>query len=352
MSYGTPWFCSRERADKVFPIPYQQREVDAIAFRNAHGITPKDKDTVKVALLAIDNQITFCLPPPWGQLFVGGRSGTAAVDDTYRLCDFIYRNLGTITKIIPTMDTHYPHQIFHAAFWVDGDGNHPDGAMCPFITVEDVESGKWMPNPALSRKLAYGDHAWLYDYAKHYVKTLSSNGKFQLQVWPYHAMKGSVSHALVPLFEEAVFFHEIARSYDVEFPIKGEITKTENYSVFKPEVEVCQEGWRLTSTKQDQDAQEMVSMLMRCDMVIAAGQAKSHCFAWTMDNFLEEIIKWNPDFAKKVYILEDCTSPVVIPGVVDFTEVADAAMERLVKGGMNLVKSVDDIRSWTNSPVK
>ena len=28
---------------------------------------------------------------------------------------------------------------------------------------------------------------------------------------------------------------------------------------------------------------------------------------------------------KKVYLLEDCTSPVVVPGVVDYTEQADAA---------------------------
>jgi nicotinamidase-related amidase len=47
--------------------------------------------------------------------------------------------------------------------------------------------------------------------------------------------------------------------------------------------------------------------------VIIAGQAKSHCVAWTIDDLLTEIQSQDPSLAQKVYLLEDCSSPVVVP---------------------------------------
>ena len=38
-------------------------------------------------------------------------------------------------------------------------------------------------------------------------------------------------------------------------------------------------------------------------------------------------------------------SPVVIPGIVDFTAQADDAFEKFAAAGMNLVKSTDAIRA-------
>jgi nicotinamidase-related amidase len=51
----------------------------------------------------------------------------------------------------------------------------------------------------------------------------------------------------------------------------------------------------------------------------------------------------DPALAQKVYLLEDCSSPVVVPGVVDFTDAADAAFQRFADAGMHLVKSTDAI---------
>ena len=86
--------------------------------------------------------------------------------------------------------------------------------------------------------------------------------------------------------------------------------------------------------------------LLNFDAVIIAGQAKSHCVAWTIDDLLSEILTQDPNLAKKVYLLEDCTSPVVIPGVVDFTPQADAAFERFAKAGMNIVQSTQAIADF------
>ncbi|HEY5574504.1 MAG TPA: hypothetical protein VIK64_15895, partial [Anaerolineales bacterium] len=52
------------------------------------------------------------------------------------------------------------------------------------------------------------------------------------------------------------------------------------------------------------------------------------------------------DLAEKIYLLEDCSSPVVVPGVVDFTDQADAAFERFARAGMHVVRSTEPIESW------
>jgi nicotinamidase-related amidase len=50
--------------------------------------------------------------------------------------------------------------------------------------------------------------------------------------------------------------------------------------------------------------------------------------------------------AKKVYLLEDCTSPVVVPGVIDYTDQGDAAFKRFAEAGMHVVRSTDSIETW------
>jgi nicotinamidase-related amidase len=77
-----------------------------------------------------------------------------------------------------------------------------------------------------------------------------------------------------------------------------------------------------------------------------AGQAKSHCVAWTVDDLLTEINAHDPKLAEKVYLLEDCTSPVVVPDVVDFTDAADAAYDRFAAAGMHRVTTAQPLADW------
>jgi len=342
-----PGFFDSNHTDKVWPVNYQQREKDAIAFRKANGVTHWSQDRIKVCLLLIDDQITFCLPPPWGQLFVGGRGGRGAIDDSIRTCEFIYKNLDIITKIVPTLDTHISNQIFHGVAWVDENGDPIDATYAPFIELEDVKSGKRRPNPALAAELAQGNYGWLQAYFLHYVQTLTDNGQYKLQLWPYHAMLGSTGHALVPAIEEAVFFHNIVRNSQTGWEIKGGNPLTENYSVLQPEVLKRHDGKPVAQMNS-----RIIDILLKHDMVIAQGQAGSHCFAWTMEHIRREIKTKDPSLAKKFFILGDCTSPVVIQGVVDFTDAQTAAFDRFVADGMNIVKSTDPIESWANSPIR
>jgi nicotinamidase-related amidase len=59
--------------------------------------------------------------------------------------------------------------------------------------------------------------------------------------------------------------------------------------------------------------------------------------AWTVDDLLHLA----PELASRLYLLEDCTSPVVVPGVVDFTERADTAFARFVEAGVHVIRSTD-----------
>jgi nicotinamidase-related amidase len=86
--------------------------------------------------------------------------------------------------------------------------------------------------------------------------------------------------------------------------------------------------------------------LLNFDAVVIAGQAKSHCVAWTIADLLDEIQATDPKLAQKIYLLEDCSSPVVVPGVVDFTESAEAAYARFAEAGMHRVSSTEPLESW------
>ncbi|MGM3306096.1 isochorismatase [Anabaena sp. WFMT] len=319
----------------VWRVPYQQRAAEAETFAKQQNISPAALDKTRICLLLIDVQNTFCIPD--FELYVGGQTGTGAVDDNKRLCEFIYRNLGVITKIVPTLDTHSAMQIFHPIFWINADGEHPTPAATN-ITPADIEKGIWQVNPAVANSVTNGDYELLKQQAFHYVKQLSQNGKYPLTVWPYHSMLGGIGHALVSSVEEAIFFHSIARQSQTQFELKGENPLTENYSILRPEVLVGFDEQPIAKKNTN-----LIKQLLEFDAVIIGGQAKSHCVAWTIDDLLTEIKQVDSTLTNKIYLLEDCTSPVVVLGVVDYTESANATFARFAEAGMHIIKSTEQL---------
>lgn len=325
-----------QRVGEVWRVPYAERAVEARAWAERHGLHPVGEDRFRVALLAIDVQNTFCIPG--FELFVGGRSGLGAVEDNRRLCEFIYSNLDVITQIFPTMDTHQAAQIFHPLFFVNEEGEHP--APHTQITVEDIERGIWRFNPALGPTLGL-DPAYVQAHLLHYTRALAASGHYALTVWPYHAMLGGIGHALVASFEEAIFFHSVARSSQPDIQIKGNHPLTENYSAIEPEVRQDHQGSPIGAVNR-----KLLDRLRTFDAILVAGEAKSHCVAWTVQDLLEHYRQSAPEQLKKIYLLVDCMSPVVVPGVVDYTEAADAAFAQFAAAGMHLVCSTDPIEQW------
>lgn len=295
------------------------------------GIQPISTQEPQICLLLIDVQNTFCIPG--FELFVGGRSGQAAVEDNRRLCEWIYRHLGSVSRIIATLDTHTALQIFHPIFWVNASGEHPTPTT--LIQFEAVRDGTWRVNPAVAANLPDTTAEALQDHALRYTQQLTKSGKYPLTVWPYHSMLGGIGHAVVSAVEEAIFFHTIARQSPVQFELKGNHPLTENYSVLQPEA-----LGRFAGMAAEKNTR-LIQQLLSFDQIWIAGQAKSHCVACTVADLLQEIQAANPELAQRVYLLEDCTSPVVVPEVVDYTEQAETSFEQFARAGMHRVQSVD-----------
>jgi nicotinamidase-related amidase len=331
---------------EVFRVEYEKIARAASEWSAGHGITPSSADSFRISLIIVDAQNTFCIPG--FELFVGGRTGKGAVEDSRRLCEFIYRNLHLITEIAPTMDTHQAMQIFHSVFFVDERGEHP--APYTLISVEDIEEGRWKFNTGIAGSIGY-DEGYVNRHLLHYTKELRRSEKYDLTIWPYHAMLGGIGHALVSSVEEAVFFHTIARGSQPDIHVKGDHPLTEHYSVLGPEVSTGPDGKPLTlrteSLFQKPAASESIyGKLSEFDAVIIAGQAKSHCVAWTIADLLERVMAGDASHVEKIYLLEDCTSPVVVPGVIDYTDDADRAFAEFSEAGMHVVRSTDPIETW------
>src|SRR5215467_7522866 len=96
----------------------------ADAYGREHDVRPSAADTFKIAAFGIDCQSGFSTPG--ASLFVPG-----AVEDTRRTIEWLYANIGKITALFFSMDTHELFQIFHPAWWKGADGRPPP----PFTTI-------------------------------------------------------------------------------------------------------------------------------------------------------------------------------------------------------------------------
>ena len=97
--------CGRPDLNAVFALAEQE------------NFKPAVNDSPRRLVLAIDVQKDFMDD---GALGVPGANG-----DVERATRFIYNNMGGISKIMSSLDTHIAHQIFHPCWWVNENGDHP-----------------------------------------------------------------------------------------------------------------------------------------------------------------------------------------------------------------------------------
>jgi nicotinamidase-related amidase len=301
---------------------------EAEAHRSAQDVRPAREDRVRIAVLAIDCQVAFCVPG--ASLFVPG-----AVEDTRRGIEWLYRNLARVTTLVFTLDTHSVFQVFHPAAWVDEAGRHP----APFtvITAADVRAGRW--RPALRPD---GFEDWRAACLE-YCEGLEAGGRYVLTIWPYHALLGGVGHALVPALKEAALFHAFVRGTDPSFEMKGRSPVTENYSALAPEVR------RLQGRTVGVFNARLFDALLSHDRVYVFGQAKSHCVLFTLRDLLAECRSRDPRLLELLFILEDAMSPVPapplspLPPALDFPRVAEAGLREMAAAGMRLVRTSEPL---------
>jgi len=291
----------------------------AAARRTSERIAAASNDTPRICAFGIDCQVAFCTPG--ASLFVPG-----AVDDTTRTLDFLYRHIDRLTGLVFSLDTHNAFQVFHPAWWVDAAGAHP--APMTTISHDDVVTGRWIPR---------GDREAALDY----TRQLEASGRYVLTIWPYHGLLGGLSHALVPSFMELALYHSVLRDTPTRFEQKGTQPLTENYSVLSPEVTTINGG--VVGAFND----ALFDHLLSFDRIYVFGQAKSHCVPATLRDLQLRLQERDPSSLAKIYILEDCMSPVPAPPLsplppgLDFPRLADDAIASFRAAGMHVVKSTD-----------
>lgn len=321
--------------DQVRRIDYSSLAQAARFWRTAHSIEPASRDQERTCLLLIDLQNTFCIPG--FELFVGGTDGRGAAEDCRRLCEFIYRNLSRLTQVAATLDSHTLFQIFHPDFLVGPDGAPP----LPYtrVTSEDIRRQRWTAHPEVSRILGLQPEA-VQQYLDHYASSLERGGRFAWTIWPYHAIQGGIGNALVSSIEEALVFHSFCRFSPARIELKGNLRLSEHYSALGPEVRGSPEDEPDLAGRSD-----LVDFLAGFDRLVVAGEAKSHCVAWTVQDLLD-CPRFGMARASSIYLLRDCTSPVVVPGGPDYAEEAEAAFQSFSEAGAHLVESTLPMQDW------
>lgn len=277
---------------------------DILRLATTENIPPAHHDEVKNLFIGIDFQNDFL------------ENGELAVPNSHQdlehTIDFLYRNMKNITKIIVSLDTHSPEQIFHPAWWVDIEGNHPQ----PYtiISEEDILSGKWQ---AVSKQ----------EESLEYVQQLEQLGRMKLCIWPYHCIEGTFGAALEGQFSNLIHFYSVARKAPLEKIVKGKDPLSEMYGIIKPEF-----------NRNNEVNLELLQQLKNYDHIYIAGEAKSHCVLESLRQILEHY-KEDRGLTSRIYLLEDCMSP--IPGFEDTTEASLKEFESVY--GIKRVNSVDII---------
>ena len=260
----------------------------------------------KIHLVIIDPQNSFCSPS--GELYVKG-----AEKDMERLATMVKKLKRKLDDVHVTLDSHHLIHIAHPIFWKDSAGNSPK----PFtiISAKDVRDGTWTTNkPSLFKR------------AKDYVETLEKNGRYPLCIWPPHCLIGSQGQAVYPVFYEALmdWCSDFAA---VDFVTKGSNILTEHYSAIVADV----------PDANDPGTQMNVSFLNtinEADLVLLAGEARSHCLANTGRDACNYFTDDN--LVKKLVFLKDATSDV--PG---FENLGEQFVKDMMARGMQVTTTKD-----------
>jgi len=255
---------------------------------------------MNIGLIVIDGQVDFC---EGGKLPV-----TGANLDMCNTAKFIEDNMDRL-DIQLTLDSHYPFHIAHPLAWINSDGQQPQ----PYTLIQEADvcgqNPVWMASNGLAPAPGYGSLSF-QQVQEDYIKTLYASKRYPLVVWPYHCIIGTTGQSFQPDLCKAVLEWETTRRSVAERFTKGSNLFTEHYSAIKAEVPVDFDP--LTKVNP-----HLIDNLSQYDLLLWAGEALDYCLANT---FRDTVVELGLDAAKKMVILEDCTSSVNAPGAENLSK--------------------------------
>lgn len=267
-----------------------------------------------VKIAGIDFQHDFCTPN--GQIS-GVTTGRLLVPGAYdageRAAKYI-RSFGRhAADMVFTLDNHPHEHIAHTIFWQDSMGQHP--ANLTEITVEDVETRRWMP-------VIPSESAWCL----HYVKQLKAQGRYVLRVWNPHCKIGSPGAALIQPIEDALNDWAEKMRATVSFRPKGTNYRTEHYSAMRAEVEDPRDVPNTGVNKQ------LVEDFEQCDEIHWTGIAGDFC----LKNTMVDAFTLNPATIQKSVLLTDAQASI-------FPDVFDQFVKEYTAKGLKTALTTDFI---------
>lgn len=236
-----------------------------------------------------------------------------------KFAQMIERNGHEIDDLLLSMDSHQTVHIAHTIMYVDKNGNHPD----PFtkVPLSDIKDGTL-------RAFAPVFQPWIEEYNQ----SLFDNGMYELQLWPEHCKVGTPGHNFHQSVEKSLY--EWERKYFARGVIipKGNNLYVEHYSVFKADVErpkdvTTKENSVIIDTFNEYGGED--------DKILLGGLARNFCLFSSIRDFIE---KFGEEYAKRFYLLEDCTA--AIPGG-EFDDKNQEATDYMKSKGVNFINSTD-----------
>lgn len=266
---------------------------------------------LNIHLLIIDPQKDFC---EGGALPVIGANA-----DMERLAAFVNKHGRKLEDVHVTLDSHHIVDIAHPAWFVNSNGEHPNPGTV--ITHADMESGVWNTRIPGARERTL-----------RYLKDLESRGRFSHMIWPPHCLIGTTGATVHDSLNTALQGWASTNVATVDYRTKGSNPFTEHFGGLEAEVPDPSDP----STMIDMSPTGLIATLQNADIILVAGEASSHCVKTTVEQIADNI---GDEHLKKFHLMTDCMSPVVIPGVVDFTPVADEFTRNMLARGMKVTTS-------------
>jgi nicotinamidase-related amidase len=290
---------------------------------------------MRVELLLVDIQNDFCIADD-GQGNKGALVVPGADKDTSRLVAMIKRLGAKIDDIHVTLDSHQGIGIERPHWWKrcsDGThpapftilGIHPDGRRIVKFTADaaglhptDEEYTTTLPS-----MLHHGGPTGKGSFG--YLQALQAGGKYPHVIWPVHCCVGSWGHSLVPELSDALIAWEQTEFAKVDYVTKGNNPWTEHFSGIAAEVPDPSDPTTQVNT-------QLIQALERADIIVIAGQARSHCVNSSVRGVASCFS--DPKYIEKLVLLTDCTSDV--PG---FEFMGEAFVKEMTAKGMKLSTS-------------
>jgi nicotinamidase-related amidase len=207
--------------------------------------------------------------------------------------------------------------ISHPLWWKDGSGYRPQ----PFslITPADVEEGTWTTTmPALYKK------------SLQYLKDLDARQRYPHVIWPEHCRIGTIGATVVQPLQNSFDNWERNRFAQVDFVTKGSNPYTEHFSGVLAEVPDPTDPTTQINTG-------LIQILEEADIVLVAGEARSHCLANTVRDI---VANFNDQSAvEKLHLLTDACSDVPT-----FEQLGEDFVKELTGKGMKTTTTVDFLK--------